>query len=107
MADPVATIFISYTHADSAFVDRLDADLRTQGFDTWVDRERLVAGLRWRRELQEAVERAQVLLIVLSPEAVASQNVQIEYDYALDLGKVVIPVYYRQCNVPMELRAIQ
>jgi predicted ATPase len=107
MADPLTSIFISYNHADSAFVDRLDADLRTQGFDTWVDRERLVAGLGWRRELQEAVERAQVLLIVLSPEAIASQNVQIEYDYALDLGKVVIPVYYRQCNVPMELPAIQ
>jgi predicted ATPase len=107
MPDTPISIFISYTHADSAFVDRLDADLRAQGFETWVDRERLVAGLRWRRELQEAVEGAQVLLIVLSPEAIASQNVQIEYDYALDLGKVVIPVYYRQCTVPMELRAIQ
>ncbi len=107
MPDTPISIFISYTHVDSAFVDRLDADLRAQGFETWVDRERLVAGLRWRRELQEAVERAQVLLIVLSPEAVASQNVQIEYDYALDLGKAVIPVYYRQCTVPMELRAIQ
>jgi tetratricopeptide (TPR) repeat protein len=107
MPDPLLNIFISYSHADNDFVDRLEADLRQQGFDTWVDRHGLVGGLRWRRELQEAVERAQVLLIVLSPEAITSQNVQIEYDYALDLGKLVIPVYYRQCNVPMELRTIQ
>jgi predicted ATPase len=107
MPDAPISIFISYAHADSAFVDRLEADLRHQGFDPWVDRQRLAGGLRWRRELQEAVEQAQVLLIVLSPDAIASQSVQIEFDYALDLHKVVIPLYHRQCEVPMELRAIQ
>ena len=107
MPDTPINIFISYAHADSAFVDRIDTDLRQQGFATWVDRQRLAGGQRWRRELQVAVERTQVLLIVLSPDAVASDNVQIEYDYALAEHKVVIPLYYRQCNVPMELRAIQ
>ncbi len=107
MPDPPITIFISYSHADSAFVDQLEADLRKLGFETWVDRQRLAGGQRWRRELQEAVEQAQVLLIVLSPDAIASQSVQIEFDYALELNKLLIPVYYRQCNVPMELRAIQ
>src|SRR5215469_7276417 len=107
MPDTPLSIFISYSHADSAFVDQLEGDLRKLGFETWVDRQRLAGGQRWRRELQEAVEGAQVLLIVLSPEAIASQSVQIEFDYALDLGKLVIPLYYRQCTVPMELRAIQ
>lgn len=107
MADPMATIFISYAYADIPFVDRLQADLRQQDFDPWVDRQHLKGGQRWRRELQDAVKRAQVLLIVLSPDAVASKNVQIEYNYALDLGNVVIPLHYRQCEVPMELRAIQ
>src|SRR5437763_17113820 len=107
MPDTPISLFISYAHADSAFVDRLEADLRKEGFDPWVDRQRLKGGQRWRRELQDAVKRAQVLLIVLSPDAVASNNVQIEYDYVLDLGKLVIPLYYRQCEVPMELRAIQ
>ncbi len=107
MPDTPLSIFISYSHADSDFVDQLEADLRSQGFETWVDRQRLAGGQRWRRELQEAVEHAQVLLLVLSPDAVASENVQIEYDYVLDLGKLLIPVYYRQCDVPMELHAIQ
>jgi predicted ATPase len=107
MPDQPISIFISYAHADSAFVDRLEADLRQQGFDPWVDRQRLKGGQRWRRELQDAVKRAQVLLLVLSPDAIASENVQIEYDYVLELGNVVIPLYYRQCEVPMELRAIQ
>jgi predicted ATPase len=107
MTDTPISIFISYAYADSAFVDRLDADLRQQGFDPWGDRQRLKGGQRWRRELQNAVKRTKVLLIVLSPDAIASENVQIEYNYVLELGNVVIPLYYRQCEVPMELRAIQ
>ena len=107
MSDTSISLFISYAHPDSAFVDRLEADLHKQGFDPWVDRQRLKGGQRWRKELQEAVKGAQVLLVVLSPDAVISQNVQIEYDYVLELGNVVIPLYLRQCEVPMELRAIQ
>jgi predicted ATPase len=107
MPDTPLSIFISYSHADSAFADQLETDLRKQGFETWMDRQRLAGGQRWRRELQEAVEQAQVLLIVLSPDAIDSLSVQVEFDYALELSKLLIPVYYRQCNVPMELRAIQ
>src|SRR6266705_456187 len=53
MPDQLPPLFISYSHADSAFVDRLEADLRSQGWKPWVDRHGLVGGLRWRRELQE------------------------------------------------------
>ena len=51
MPETPLSIFISYSHADSAFVDQLEADLRQQGFDPWVDHRRLVGGHRWRREL--------------------------------------------------------
>ena len=92
MSDPPPTIFISYSQADSSFVDRLEADLVKQGFETWIDRHGLVGGQRWRRELQDAVERAQVMLLVLSPDAVASKNVQIEYNYALDSNPQPLPL---------------
>jgi hypothetical protein len=35
MPDAPISLFISYAHADSAFVDRLEADLRKLGFDPW------------------------------------------------------------------------
>src|SRR5579864_2375775 len=106
MQTPI-TIFISYARGDSAFVDRLESDLGQQGFDTWVDRHGLEAGSKWRRELQDAIDRSQVLLVVLSPDAAVSEYVQMEYSYAADEGKVVIPLYYRSCKVPMDLRDIQ
>ena len=107
MPDKLTSIFISYAHADSPFVDRLEADLCQHGFAPWVDRHGLAGGQKWRRELEAAVDRSQVLLVVLSPEAMASEYVQQEYGYASDEGKVVIPLYYRPCKVPMELRGFQ
>lgn len=107
MPDSPINIFISYAHNDMAFVDRLEADLRNQGFAIWVDRRSLQGGQQWHRELEEAIDRSQILLIVLSPEAVASDYVQSEYNYARDEGKVVIPLYYHPCKVPMDLRGIQ
>ena len=47
MPDPLINIFISYSHRDSDFVDRLEVDLRAQGFGTWMDRQRLAGGQRF------------------------------------------------------------
>ena len=74
MPDTPISLFISYAHADSAFVDRLEADLQKQGFDPWVDRERLKGGQRWRRELQDAVKRAQVLLLNLPEQVLCKED---------------------------------
>jgi tetratricopeptide (TPR) repeat protein len=107
MPDELINVFISYSHSDNEFVDRLEADIRQRGYGTWMDRLGLAGGHKWRRELQGALDRSQVVLVVLSPEAAASEYVQSEYGYAFDEGKLVIPLYYRTCKVPMELRGIQ
>ncbi len=107
MPDIPISIFISYAHADTSFVQRLQADLQQRGFAAWVDVAGLSGGQQWRRELEAAIDRSQVLLVVLSPEAVDSRYVQIEYGYAIDEGKLVIPLYCRACHVPMELRNTQ
>ena len=65
MPDELTSIFISYARADSPFVDRLEADLHRHGFAPWLDRRGLAGGQQWRRELQVAVDRCQVLLVVL------------------------------------------
>ncbi len=37
-------IFISYSRADTAFADILDARLQSQGYATWIDRRKIAAG---------------------------------------------------------------
>ena len=108
MPSTLSSLFISYSRTDSAFVDRLEGDLQAHNFHTWVDRSELKGGQDWLNELEEAIEQCQILLVVLSPEAVASKYVKMEYRQAIRLDKHVIPLEYRVCpKVPMALASLQ
>ncbi len=102
------SIFISYSRTNSAFVDRLEADLQARSFQVWVDRRKLEAGQNWMDELQKAIDRCHVLLIALSPEAAESKFVRMEYRYAQSQGKIILPLEYQTCpKVPIDLNGIQ
>lgn len=108
MPNEPISVFISYSRTDSDFVDRLEADLRARNFPTWVDRHKLEGGQIWIEELEKAIQRCHVLLVVLSPEAVVSEFVRKEYRYAQNLKKPVIPLLYRAIpSVPLALNDIQ
>jgi TPR repeat protein len=47
------------------------------------------------------------MLVVLSPASIASQKVKNEFIHALDQGKGVIPVLFRECKIPMQLKRLQ
>ena len=55
---------------DSAFVDRLEADLKARSFRPWVDRSKLEGGQPWMDELEKAIDRCQIVIVVVSPDAV-------------------------------------
>ena len=43
----------------------------------------------------------------MSPESVSSENVIDEVAFALEKRKQIIPVFYRECEIPFRLRRIQ
>lgn len=107
-ADEQIKVFISYSRTDAEFVDRLEASLRSRGFGTWVDRRRLEGGEDWLDEIQHAIEGCQRLVLVLSPAAVASEYVRMEYRHARRTGKPLIPALLLPCpSVPMDLPMLQ
>ena len=108
MPETSISVFISYARKDTAFVDRLEADLQARNFRTWVDRRKLEGGQEWLDKIQKAIEQCQVLLIVLSPEAAGSNYVRMEYRHAQRKSKPMISLDYRPCpEVPMDLNHIQ
>lgn len=108
MAEQARSIFISYSRSDSDFVDRLEADLRARDFQVWVDRQRVEGGQDWAEMIQRAIERSEYLLVVLSPDAVASEWVKKEIGFAQSSGKYVIPLLYRRvAQVPIRLEGLQ
>lgn len=108
MAESPISTFISYSRTDSAFIDRLEADLRAYGFDTWVDRQHLEGGADWARVIEQQIEQRETLVVALSPDAITSTWVRREITFALNGGKHIIPIIARPvASTPIEIVNLQ
>jgi|GEM_PF-840613 len=99
-------IFISYSRKDTDFVRKLAGDFEKAGYDVWWDLTDLRGGDDWVRQIPAAIEASQFIVVVLSPNSVASEWVQKEYTQALSLRKKIIPIMLASCNVPFALNTI-
>lgn len=100
-------IFVSYNRQDSEFALKLADDLVAQGINIWIDQRNIAAGFRWDHEIQKALSNAEVVLVILSPHSVASENVLDEVSFAIEAKKRIIPIIARQCDIPLRLKRFQ
>lgn len=107
MAVDLEKVFFSYARADSQFVLDLANDLRSAGVHVWIDQQDILPGERWDNAIQKALTTAPCLLVVLSPESVASQSVMDEVAFALQCKKRVVPVLYKACEIPFRIQRLQ
>jgi len=86
-------IFISYSRKGGAVLaQRLQKGLKEQGFDAWLDTERIDAGAVWSAEIEREIDTREVMIALLSPGSYKSEICRAEQIRALDKGKRVIPV---------------
>ncbi len=104
---PAVNVFISYSHEDEGFLAELLkhlALLQRQGeIHTWHDRE-MTAGDEWRGQLDERLEKADLILLLASASFIAS-------DYCWDVEAMralerhaqgearVVPILLRPCDL--------
>jgi WD40 repeat protein len=98
-------IFVSYARRDAAELAlRLQKDLTAKGFEVWLDTQRIAGGASWTVEIEEAIERAQVVLALLTQGSYASDICRAEQLRSLRKGKRVIPVLAGSgADVPLHL----
>jgi photosystem II stability/assembly factor-like uncharacterized protein len=106
LATEAQTAFISYSREDSEFALRLAGDLKAAGAAVWLDQLDIAPGQRWARAVEDALNDCPRMLVILSPASVDSTNVEDEIAFALEEGKIVIPVLYRECRIPFRLRSL-
>ncbi len=107
MVHPIPTAFFSYSRKDSEFALRLAEGLRSAGAFVWLDQLDIQGGERWDSSVEDALTKCPRMLVILSPDSVASTNVMDEVSYALEEKKTVIPILYRACKIPFRLRRVQ
>ena len=65
-------VFISYSRKDMAFAGRLEAALKARGLEPLIDRTEIYAFEDWWKRIETLIGRADTVVFVLSPDAVAS-----------------------------------
>jgi WD40 repeat protein len=93
----VSDVFISYARVDGAFVVRLRAALAAHDREVWVDRAwELGAGVEpssdWKLSVNEAIDRSDAFVFVLSANALGSVACRNELAYAAAANKRLIPI---------------
>jgi Tol biopolymer transport system component len=100
-------LFISYSRKDVAFAQRLAAALESLGADVWIDRDDIPAGMKWSSAIQQGLNISSVMLVIISPDSMASRNVEDEWQFYLDHNKPVLPILLRPAEVHFQLSRIQ
>ena len=70
------SVFISYAREDSDAARRLYNDLKSHGLNLWLDKECLLPGQDWRREIRKALHCI-ILFNVNTKKRICPEGVQI------------------------------
>jgi hypothetical protein len=100
-----AKIFISYSHRDEEFKDDLQiglATLKNNGYiEAWDDRA-IMAGDEWDHEIKDALYKADIILLLVSPNFLASRYVReqeikvaMERHHNPEDSAIVVPIIIR------------
>jgi len=105
----VATVFLSYSRDDADIVSVLAEDIRNLGHTAWLDRE-LTGGQRWWDHILEEIRDCDAFVTSVSTSAIDSRACRSEYEYAVALGKPILPVIVQNgvadSLMPPELAAL-
>jgi len=102
-------IFISYTHADKDFVDKLAAHLVKHKARVWIDRWELNVGDSIIDRIQSAIQESDALIVVISKASMESQwcKKELSAGFLRELEEkrvVVMPLLLEDCEMPIFLR---
>jgi len=98
-------LFISYSHEDEEYVEKFKKHIapliQKYGIEEWYDRK-IIPGKNWEKEIENNLSDADIILLFISSNFLASKYCQKEKDYAYELKKrkniAVIPIILSSCG---------
>jgi TIR domain/Regulator of chromosome condensation (RCC1) repeat len=98
-------VFISYSHVDRAYVEKLAAHLGEAGIPIWYDYA-TNAGERFDAAIEQQIDACAAMVVICTPEAMASDWVRSEILYAFNQGKPILPLMRRTTALQPPLTAV-
>lgn len=75
-------VYISYSHKDKPFVERLSHDLQAEGVSVWIDYQAIQPGEDWQSMIDQAIKGADAVLFVSSANSVMRAYITVEVGLA-------------------------
>src|SRR5215469_13139991 len=87
-------VFLSYSRSDEQFATALRERLQREAPDIPVKQDRIVleGGIGWWKQIAEAIDSVEFLVLITSPLSLQSEIVRQEWRYARQQGVCVYPV---------------
>ncbi|MFI6408523.1 toll/interleukin-1 receptor domain-containing protein [Streptomyces sp. NPDC050548] len=85
-------LFVSYSRSDETWVNELVVCLTDRGVPVWIDRSDMLASAPWRREAQEGIDAAELVLVCVSDFSRASGACAWERSIAENQGKRILEI---------------
>jgi hypothetical protein len=97
--NPKLAVFISYSSADIAFVNKLVATLEAANIDVLIDRRNLPFGEKFKPELVDFVRRSDAVVFVVSPRSITSPWCTWEIEQVNSQSKRLVPIVLEQVPI--------
>ncbi|MEM7061556.1 MAG: TIR domain-containing protein [Cyanobacteria bacterium P01_B01_bin.77] len=108
--DQMTQIFISYSEEDIEMQEKVRKRLMREGFTVWVNTIDIPTATDFQTAINRGIEKADNIVLLLSPDSLASQYCQQELAYARRYHKRIIPLLVQSMDVaqlPTDLRMVQ
>lgn len=104
----MAHIFLSYLEEDAPFAYNTQQELQKAGFEVWIDPARAsYLDEVWHHGIDNAIGASFVMILILSPDSLQSAQVTYEWSFALGIGVPVIPVLFKEAQIPRRLLVLK
>jgi ketosteroid isomerase-like protein len=84
-------VFISHSTKDKQVADAACARLEAEGVRCWIAPRDIMPGADWGEAIIDAIGASRVMIIIISANAVASQQIKREAERAVNKGVVIVP----------------
>ncbi|MEM9218539.1 MAG: TIR domain-containing protein [Cyanobacteria bacterium P01_F01_bin.150] len=103
-------VFLSYSEDDRNHQHHLRSAMLRKGFTVWTNTTDIRTGVDFQQAIYEGIEKADVIVFLVSPNSIASPYCQDELAYGGKYNKRIIPVLIQPMDVdtlPQRLQSIQ
>jgi TIR domain/Bacterial SH3 domain len=89
-------VFISHSSKDKLYADAVCARLESDGIRCWIAPRDILPGMSWGSSIIDAIEGAQLMVLVFSANANSSPQIEREVERALNHELTVVPLRIEQ-----------